>query len=463
MENIEKKLEHSLNKVETLFSERYYNVKFNHKTVNDCVAKAIFEENGFRFEFAKMVLTTQEDRKDLFDRDDEIIEFYDKNESIFFKINQCDEFKFILSFSGYSAIKGLIKEFTTNKIVLNEKKYFRAIILTKGKFGVSSYFFPSKSLKVKDTIYGSGLVEVKIKNLNLHLFGFDDKTTNRNYFIIESAEHTNYEFFINLIDEIILSISFLTGCFLGNKAFILSSENEEFFNNDILSVKSFYEDLKNGYPVIPERHFQTECGILDNIINASIISGLVDKILDNLVYKRTILLLCQAHSEPYYVKATLYSVALETISNIVHETIESKNKPIQDKELAKKIRLELLDTLDKHKKEISKVAFEKFTNDINRLNSITNKQKLFLPFLHYGIRLPQKDLNAIENRNDFLHGRIPENIDKHFLPITVLRLLFCVNLLVLKLIGFKGCLYYQPVIYQNNNKLSIEESPLRRI
>lgn len=463
MEQIEKKLQFSIYKIENLFNDKFYEVKFDHISVDKAVVKTIHNDKGFYFEFAKMVLTSQKDAHKLFDSDDETIEFADFYTKIYFKINQCKGFNFSVNLSGSTNVKGYIKDFKTNHIEDYKNGYYRAIIITKEKFTVSSYFFPSKSLKVGNTIYGSGIIDTEINDISLQLYGYNDKVTRKNYFIIETTIQCEFQNFIDIIDDVILSITYLTGIFLGNSVFVLGSKTDNFEKNDLLCLKSFYEELKDGFATIPEIHFQTEIAGIDNLIGPKLIATLTEEISNNLVYKRTILLLCQAHTEPHYVKASLYSVALETITNLIFEQIETKHKPIQNKKLARQIRDDLALTLSKYKQNLSVETFEKFSNDINRLNSLTNKQKLLLPFNHYGCRLPQKDIDAIEKRNDFLHGRIPENADRHYLPIIVGRLLFCVNYLTLKYIGFTGYIFYPAVLYQHNNKLEIDEKPLRRI
>ena len=182
-----------------------------------------------------------------------------------------------------------------------------------------------------------------------------------------------------------------------------------------------------------------------------------------MVYKRTLLLICQAYTEPPYVISTLYSVALETITNKISEEIKEKIKPIKEKEISQSLRQELKQTLLTFKDKLTDEAFNKVASDIDRVNSPTNKQKLLQPFKHLNVKLPSKDIEAVERRNDFLHGRIPEENDKHYLSLINGRLLFCINCLVLKHIGFEGYIIYHPSIYQFKNNLRIEESLIRKI
>ncbi|WP_336687353.1 hypothetical protein [Chryseobacterium bernardetii] len=463
MEFIEKYLRSSIDEIKQLFKEKYYEISFRDTPLHEAVAKTTYTDNGFYFECAKMVLTLPQDVDDTLNRSDEIIEFYDIYNKIFFKLNQCKGFSLAFSFSGSTRAKGYIEGFTTNELQNNLNGYYRAIIIIDKPFTISSYFIDHKSLRVENTEYGSGIVTINVNGIALSLFDYEDEITNKSYFIIETEAKTDYNRFVEIIDDIILSITYLTGIFLGRNVFILGSADDKFRSNKILSHKCFYDDLKNGIATIPKRSFQRDYGLLDNFIKSELISKLTEEIFKNLIFKRSILLLCQANTEPYYVRASLYSVALETITNIIYELIQENNKPILDKKIAKSLRINLLNTLEQFRNQISEQAYQKFSNDLNRLNSLTNKQKLQLPFKYYEINLSQKDIDAIENRNDFLHGRIPEGIDKHVLPLIIARLLFCINALILKYIGFKGCILYPVSIYQQNNRIEIEEKPIRLI
>jgi pyridoxal/pyridoxine/pyridoxamine kinase len=167
-----------------------------------------------------------------------------------------------------------------------------------------------------------------------------------------------------ILDDIILSITYLTGFFLGESIFVLGSDNMNFRKNELLCLKSFNEELKDGITTIPQIKFQIEVTGTNDLTSPKVIALLSEEISKNLVYKRTILLLCQAHSEPHYVKATLYSVALETVTNLILELIEEKHKPIQNNVLAKQIRNDLSKTLDKYKSDLDSKAYDKFNNDI---------------------------------------------------------------------------------------------------
>jgi len=94
MEQVEKKLEYSIDKIESLFKDKYYELKFDDNSIDKAVVKTIHNEKGFYFEFAKMIFVSEKVIHKLFENDDRLIEFADFYTKIHFKINQCVGFIF---------------------------------------------------------------------------------------------------------------------------------------------------------------------------------------------------------------------------------------------------------------------------------------------------------------------------------------------------------------------------------
>ena len=131
---------------------------------------------------------------------------------------------------------------------------------------------------------------------------------------------------------------------------------------------------------IPSIMTQHELNVPVILFGEDVFSNFINELCRSLTYKRTILLLCQAHTEPHYIKSALYSVALETITNEISPLIEKKCNPIPSKSLSKIIRNDLKTSLDKFQDKITVEAFKKIASDIDRINSPTNKQKFNAPF-----------------------------------------------------------------------------------
>ena len=179
--------------------------------------------------------------------------------------------------------------------------------------------------------------------------------------------------------------------------FFIGSNTKSFEKTSLLSLKSFFDDLKNGTPAIPDIKLQYKVDQPVIRFPLKSLENLINELINSVDYKRTLLLICQAHTEPPYVMSTLFSVALETITNKISEEIKEKIKPIKEKEIAENLREKLKQTLLEFKSKLTEEAYNKITSDINRVNSATNKQKLLQPFKHLNIKLHSKDMEAIEN------------------------------------------------------------------
>lgn len=462
MQTIEKQVSDTIRTIESFFSESFFEVSSTHETLNKAVAKTQRKDEGFFFEFSKMSLPSQDDRHKITYAPSLPIKFSNNFRVIEFDLMKA-KCNFSFGFAGFTSVSGYIKEFKTESFEINNFSFFRAVIITENDNALSGFFAHNNCLKIGTTTYGSGVLEINIKGIQLNLFSYKSKESKNSYFIIETQDKCSYSSFMSLQDEIILAITYLTGTFLGKEIYIIGSDTNNFEKNSVLSLKRFFDDLKNGYAAIPDVNLQHQVNAPVLRFSINCFENLITELINSLVYKRTLLLLCQAHTEPAYVTSTLYSVALETITNKISEEIKEKIKPIKEKELANTLRSELKKALHDFKDKLSDEAFTKITSDIDRINSPTNKQKLLQPFKHLNIPLPSKDVEAIERRNDFLHGRIPEQNDRHYLPLINGRLLFCINCLVLKHIGFEGYIVYHPSIYQFNNNLKIEESLIRKV
>ena len=117
----------------------------------------------------------------------------------------------------------------------------------------------------------------------------------------------------------------------------------------------------------------------------------------------------------------------------------NKVKPVVDKSKWKKLRKDYLNLLegaglsDEEKKFITK--------KLNNLNQPTNIDKLQVPFAALGVTLSQAELDTIEMRNDFLHGRNdcdlnPKSMNQMVWTCKLLHQLCCI--LLFKLSGFSG-------------------------
>jgi hypothetical protein len=139
----------------------------------------------------------------------------------------------------------------------------------------------------------------------------------------------------------------------------------------------------------------------------STFNDLCDRLQSHSALAKLILLLVEGHSLGIELRAAVYSVALEAITDIILKENQSKFTPIPHKQLAKKVVSDLLAALEPFRPQISKDAMVTLEKKLRVINSPTNTDKLLRPFALYGIKLTTQEITCIEKRNDFLHGRFP--------------------------------------------------------
>jgi len=175
----------------------------------------------------------------------------------------------------------------------------------------------------------------------------------------------------------------------------------------------------------------------------------------------------ESSNYPLEIKASTYSVALETIKNIIIEDNQEKINPFKSKKVASS-------TIKILKSEIEKIDDSEFNskesvlNKVEQLNQVGNKDSLILSFKLLNLTLTEDDKRCINMRNDFLHGRIPYNSESgdkdNELQHIVYKLHLLVTSLIMKNAGYSGLmLNYIKLVELLYFKKKIEEPLFRRI
>ena len=367
----------------------------------------------------------------------------------------------IRSFTGYSIptmkdphrFECPIREYHTTRIGHGDH-FFRAIIPTKDPQQPGS-LFESVMLKISTVTHMAGLVKIHFSGHDYHLFAYSTNDKKRNYLFVESIEQINYHVFRKALDIILLSYAFVTGYFARDRRHIIAAEDSSFSQIIEISFETLPKTLSSRYSVIPTSAVRTVFRMSHEIsFPQSTFNELCERLQSHLSLAQVILVLVEGHSLSIELRAAVYSIALEAITDIVSKENQSKFTPIPQKPLARKILRAMLSTLESFKAELSSEGMETLEKKLRVLNSPTNRDKLLRPFALYGVNLSAHEIDCIEKRNDFLHGRFPfdpGNIDHKFqLEQTVLALLYCVTTLILKYIGYSGFIIYYPAFNEYN-------------
>ena len=196
-------------------------------------------------------------------------------------------------------------------------------------------------------------------------------------------------------------------------------------------------------------------------------SNICTMIYNNGNLLRAIVLMLMANEYEIFSSGAVYSVVIETITKIFKEENPGKLNPIKDRKLWKQFKEKIDEIYSKDiEPNLDEYGKDILPSRINDLNQPTNKAKLEKPFDLIGIELTPIDKDAINKRNDFLHGRHPVNDD----PLATdnkskfgelyyvnLRLHQLINKFILKYLGYNGKIINYVKIFEKITGKTIDE------
>jgi hypothetical protein len=355
----------------------------------------------------------------------------------------------------------------------NEKfnnKVLRLIIPTEDE--VSFDAFQCKRLKVSDTFYLGGLIETMVDDKSYHIFKHKNDDTNGKYIIIDSVEENSFEEFKVNTSAILLSFGLITGNLYQNEYYYQTFRTDNFtIVDETAYVKKEASIISNANIFNPNEFIQyfTHLKRQDELENIPLylqkegFSTICQRIKDNDTFARCLTLLLEGNQTKFLLlRAGIYSIALETLTNIIYEENKDKLNPIPDKVLAEKIMTRLHKEINEYSSSLSEDGLKILNAKINEINRPTNSKKLSMPFEFYEIPLSKTDIGILNYRNKFLHGTSPfeeEELKDKLEDVNYisLKLQYLINCLVLKYCNYKGHIVNFGSWHQYNLKGCIKE------
>lgn len=369
-----------------------------------------------------------------------------------------------ISMRGTTLTKNTPNELFSGRLVFTGKIHKLELKEGKKETAFNRFIIPSGSSQLNDYVKASiykdeseihffGRVVIRIEDEEFTIY--EKAKKGKYYFIIDSKDKIEFEKFADICYSIMVGFGFLSANFIQNEAYYFKSDNADFDTITDFSYSKLRTSIDSHGTCNPIYSNPFDYTRDDTIINAvgkklevfddKLFSDFCSKIYKQEDYTILISLILEANASSLILRPAGYAVALEKITNIIVE--ENKGlKPIPDKKLSKKFRQGLLGVLEQYKDDINKVGNEDSVNilekNIDKINNPTNKDKLLKPFEILKISISKEDEEAIDNRNDFLHGRkiqTDENTEDYIKIFEItLRLNNLLNKLILKHIGFSG-------------------------
>lgn len=442
----------SLRAIEHLHQETPYKTVLKDFYLDDCIATSQKKENGgfkIKFFLDKFISNINDDEKSGIKENINL-----KNGNSVYYINKGSVRAISRQLSSPSILSINVDNFQRGRNNEYDNKKIRLIIPCE----VEPTFevLEAKSVHISDTTYFWGLLEVTVNGKNYHVFKYVNDDTKKKYLIIDALETNKFQEFKNNTESIILGYGYVNGDLFRGEYYYHVDNRKSKNKSDLIAYYKKEDSIITGASLFNPREFiqyleyLKKSELLEKInpqLSNEYFSRIVEKISSNSTFARCVDLLINANnSKVLLLRAGIYSISLETLTNIIYEENEERINPISDKNLAEKIQKKLNNVVEEYDVFLTDYGRQIIDAKINDLNRPTNSKKLSKPFEIYGIKLSKNDIKILNHRNKFLHGSAPfeeDQLKQKEVELAYIssKLFSLINMLALKYCGYSGHLY----------------------
>lgn len=307
------------------------------------------------------------------------------------------------------------------------------------------------------------------------------KDENRGYYVFDCLQDQTFEEFSDTCYSIQQAVGFINKLMVGGEKFVFDDNGEFYYSNYIRpTLRGLYSPVfSNPFSKLDiERNVAEE--MVDKLSRISLedLSNLATRIHQNPVFSVVILIILESTSiASLLLIPSSFAVIIEQLSKHLNVEESGLDKPIDDPELESTIIEELIQVIDKNKKDLTPENILKLKRRLNGINRPTNKkrltnnEKLTRPFEQLGIELTLHDISIIEHRNDLFHGNVLLNTDQSrneettnlYMAYVSAKLFTLISKLILKSIGYSGYIYNQAKYLESKLGLKTNEQYFDKI
>lgn len=388
--------------------------------------------------------------------------------------------------TDFNSVTALVSNFTTGDFNEQKEGHFRLIIPFPGDLHFNLYF----PLSIYSTRYEGlnrnvrGCVKIQLNKREMDLYIFSPEANGKAYLVIDSNTQMVFEEFNKITFAILVSAGYITGYLVQGNGFFFSYKDNLMdmptgmhYMELRSSIKSLYSPIiANVYSIVQDHDIaEMEKDDLLKLDNDKF-STLCQQAYLSQRFVAILLLVIEATVATQVLMPAAFTVALEGMTDIIMNENPEKFTPIPDKKLAKDFRGDLLNVLAKYEDRLSEYGTETLKKKINGINTATNADQLYKPFEVVGFHLEDVDKEAIDHRNDFMHGRITLlRLDEkgeetspfvepfRHLHYTALRIYTLLAVLILRRIGFNGKIINHPKVQEQVRGIPVNEPYFRTI
>lgn len=390
--------------------------------------------------------------------------------------------KLFLSNGSINQISGSSQSVSSKGFAKNKKAYLRLVIPVKES--QNFHFYINPTIYANDYgITSSVHVQAKIENHLMEAYYFDDKKGNH-FFGIETASKIDYEDFANKAFAIKNAVGFITGRTHGNYGYFFSYNKKDMKNHNEFRFSTFRDSMitnytpsnSNPYSYIRKAKATAEKLYKDKTLRPfsfEEFSTLTERLYTSGDFTAIIMLMMECGTASLLFRPGGYSIALESLSDLILGDDKLNLAPIKIKKTSQDFRKALNKVVDEYNDRIDDEGILALKRKVEQINQTTNKARLRAPFEKLGIELLPADLEVLETRNDFLHGRIPDfsklgidredDIKNKDMFYASIRLYTLLNMLILKWIGYDNYVLNYPKIHEGYCKIKLKEPYYRKV
>lgn len=296
-----------------------------------------------------------------------------------------------------------------------------------------------------------------------------------NFLCIECESEIDFKKFKHYVNNLIVSIGFITGNFYKFEEFYVQSNQCDFKKDTDFFYRSSKKKYSFPYPFTKYPNewnwrFKNNENLNKDLekkystnIDEKILTNLVELLVEKPKIYFSIRMIFDFYQTPQISRVPLMFVVLETLCdelNLKSIFVEKKTKQEDGVRILNKIKDKITDDDLKILNDIVENIDNKLTNNVVHFEQTIKS---------LGIKLNNDERNILSKRNDFFHGRIiPKvyaiNSEEDFDSLEFeynhcsLRLFVLVSKILLKKSGFYGYLINYPKIFEDYNQKNINES-----
>ncbi|MCF0040819.1 hypothetical protein [Dyadobacter fanqingshengii] len=438
-------LDATLAYIEELKTEKEYKIVSPYPTINGQLCRLVMDEEGLFTLWVKEMLSSPENPPVTYQYDGYGFHrpFLLLGREGFFKVPS-GVGSLSMTFNASDSFNCKIVELESQ---LQASPHFFRCILPMGSAERHATYVESVSFNVGTTLHYRGLTKFRTRGIQINLFDYRLADGNNCWFV-DTGDKCNYEDFKQIVEALIVHYGWIAGNLIRDTMTILFSDDRAFNH---IKHHSFYRlsGSKRGLEAIRPRDMTDFVPKQDlegeRYLSTKTLTSLIELSLTNSAFYRACTILAESHEYPLEIRASTYSVVLETLKNIILEANSEKINSIKNRTDAKALIKDL-------KAVVAAVSPSKFNNllavnqRIEQLNQVGNTDSFYKVFELLGLSLSATDKECLKKRNDFLHGRLPfEDVRQEYLKSELATVVFRMHLLLcallLKMGGFSGYLF----------------------